>query len=131
MESPGSEAGPISTLSFEAFWSWLIRHPNCIDRAGTPDAALFDDDDLHWHFAADGGRLYVQVIRGKRLLGELLLEAERVSYVQVLPEEHESDHLFELVAESDDGAEVLYFFVMAHGPDEEEETSDKHGPAVH
>ena len=35
-----------STLTFDRFWRWLKRHPNCIVRAGTPDATLFDQEDL-------------------------------------------------------------------------------------
>ena len=72
------------TLSFGVFWEWLITHPNCILRAGTPEAAIFDDDDLHWHFAtaAEDGTPVVQVLRGKRLIGELLLVPDQVSYVQ-------------------------------------------------
>jgi hypothetical protein len=52
----------MSTFSFETFWQWLMRHPNCILRAGSPDAVLYDDEDLHWHFAADGQVLSLQVI---------------------------------------------------------------------
>ena len=28
------------TLSFEAFWTWLQQHPNCVLRVATPDAVL-------------------------------------------------------------------------------------------
>jgi len=72
-----------TTLSFEPFWGWLTGHPNCILRAGTPDAVLYDDEDLHWHFGSEGdATVSVQVLRGKRLLGEILVEPEQVSYVQ-------------------------------------------------
>ena len=37
------------------FWNWLAAHPNCILRAGTPEAVLYDDEEFHWHFAAEGG----------------------------------------------------------------------------
>ena len=57
------------TLAFDAFWTWLQAHPNCIIRAGTPEAVLYDDEDLHWHFTAEGSdTLVVQVLRGKRLV---------------------------------------------------------------
>ena len=47
-------ADPLATLPFDTFWNWLMLHPNCILRAGTADAVIFDDDDLHWHFAQEG-----------------------------------------------------------------------------
>src|SRR6185503_1298854 len=57
-----------TTLSFEPFWNWLVSHPNCILRAGTPDTVIYDDEDLHWHFGAEGdSTMSVQVLRGKRL----------------------------------------------------------------
>ena len=34
---------PPFTLPFEKFWNWLVTHPNCILRAGTPEAVLYDD----------------------------------------------------------------------------------------
>jgi len=36
-----------ATLSFQAFWTWLQAHPNCILRAGTPEVVLYDDDLLY------------------------------------------------------------------------------------
>ena len=33
---------------------WLMGHPNCILRAGTPDTILFDDEDFYWHLAGTG-----------------------------------------------------------------------------
>ena len=71
-------SGPIqhatATLPFDAFWSWLQAHPNCIIRAGTPEAVLYDDDDLHWHFSAEGPDTFlVQLQRGKKLVGEMMV----------------------------------------------------------
>jgi hypothetical protein len=104
------------TLSFGPFWTWLTTHPNCILRAGTPDAVLYDDDDLHWHFASEGSHTHlVQVLRGKRLLGELLVEPEEVSYVQGSQGEEEGEFLFELIAESEAEQMVSWFFVLSHG----------------
>ena len=120
---------PLATLPFESFWNWLMLHPNCILRAGTPEAVVFDDDDLHWHFAADGPLLFVQVIRGKRLLGEIVVDTERVAYAQALGEEREGEHLFELVSESETERTAAYFFVLSHGYDEEEPRGPEH--AIH
>lgn len=105
------------TLSFEVFWEWLITHPNCILRAGTPEAAIFDDDDLHWHFAtaADDGTPVVQVLRGKRLVGELLLVPDQVSYVQGSTTDEEGEFLFELISETQSERFAAYFFVLVHG----------------
>ncbi len=117
------------TLSFDAFWSWLVTHPNCILRAGTPEAVLYDDDDLHWHFAVDGALFFVQVIRGKRLLGEVVVDTERVAYAQALGEEREGEFLFELVSESETERTAAYFFVLSHAYDDEESPRPEH--AIH
>jgi hypothetical protein len=110
------------TLPFETFWAWLTSHPNCIVRAGTPETILYDDEDYYWHFAVEGGRtLLVQVLRGKRLVGELLLDQEQISYVQVLPPEREGEFGFELVQETETENFVAYFFVLAHGFEDQEE----------
>ncbi len=111
----------MSTYSFEVFWSWLMRHPNCILRAGTAEAALYDDDDFHWHFASEGTAVYVQVIRGKRLIGEVGVDPEHISYVQYVGEETEGEHMFELVVEDEARNAASHFFVLSHGLDEEDE----------
>lgn len=104
------------TLPFDTFWNWLMTHPNCILRAGTPEAVLYDDEDLHWHFAAEGaGTLLVQLIRGKRLVGEMFVDPEHVSYVQGGDGEVEGEAAFELVSESESGRMTVYFFVLTHG----------------
>ena len=127
-ESKNREEFP--TLPFDTFWNWLMRHPNCIVRAGTTDAVLFDDEDLHWHFAADSAGLFVQLIRGKRLMGELAVDPERVTYVQGFAEEREGEFPFELISEGETERIAAYFFVLSHGF-EEEELQPGHGLAVH
>lgn len=114
MEAPFS-------IPSEIFWAWLIRHPNCILRAATQDAVLYDDEDLHWQLGEEKeGELIVQLNRGKRILGELFLERERVAYVQAVPGESEEEHVFEWIAETESGRFAAYVFVMAHGFEEEE-----------
>ena len=104
------------TLSFEPFWSWLSGHPNCILRAGTPETVLYDDEDLHWHFASEGsGTMLVQVLRGKRLLGELLVEPDQVAYVQASPGDDEGEFVFELIVENEADQVASWFFVLSHG----------------
>ncbi len=113
---------PPYTLPFETFWNWVITHPNCILRAGTPEAVLYDDDDLHWHFAAEGPTtLLVQVLRGKRLVGELLVEPEPITYVQGVAGDREDEHAFEAISETETDRIVAYFFVLAHGYEDEAE----------
>ncbi len=108
------------TLPFEAFWNWVVTHPNCILRAGTPEAVLYDDEDLHWHFAAEGGStLLVQVLRGKRLMGELLVDSEQTTYVQAVQGQHDDEHLFELITETEKDRIVGCFFVLTHGYEDE------------
>jgi hypothetical protein len=110
------------TLPFETFWSWLMGHPNCILRAGTPEAVLYDDEDLHWHFAQEGPEtLVVQVLRGKLLVGELLIAPDQITFVQGAAGDRESEFVFELITENDNDRFVSYFFVLVHGFDEESE----------
>lgn len=112
-----------STLTFERFWRWLKRHPNCILRAGTPDAYLYDAEDLHWHLDEDEERTpTVQLMRGKQLLGELLLETREVLFVQAMPDPdgEQGQFVFELVGgAAGEEPYALYHFVLAHGFDEE------------
>lgn len=117
------------TLSFQDFWSWLVSHPNCILRAGTAETVIYDDDDYHWHFANEGATLLVQVIRGKRLMGELLVEPEQVAYVQGTEGDREGEYLFELISETETERTAAYFFVLAHGLDHED--AEGLGRAVH
>ena len=57
------------TVTFDAFWSWISLHPDCMLRAGTPEAVIYDDDDLHWHLLAEEpATMVVQALRGKRLV---------------------------------------------------------------
>jgi hypothetical protein len=109
------------TVPFQTFWAWLLAHPNCILRAGTPEAVLYDDDDLHWHFAAEADQtLLVQVLRGKTLIGELLLAPDQVGYVQVQAPVRPDEHVFELMSDSEGEPFAAYFFVLTHGFDDEE-----------
>lgn len=106
------------TLPFEQFWSWLVTHPNCILRAGTPESVLYDDEDLHWHFATEtreGPILLVQLVRGKRLTGELLVEPEPISYVHGYSGDREGEFVFECVQENETEQVAAYFFVLTHG----------------
>ncbi len=120
---------PPFTLPFETFWNWVITHPNCILRAGTPEAVIYDDEDLHWHFAGEGPTtLLVQVLRGKRLVGELLMEPEQVTYVQGVHGQREDEHVFELIVESEKDRVVAYFFVLAHGYEDEAEADPPFSP---
>jgi hypothetical protein len=46
--------------------------------AGTPETVIYDDDDFHWHFAAEeDGTLLLQVLRGKQIVAEI---ATRMGY---------------------------------------------------
>jgi len=104
------------TMSIDTFWEWLTAHPNCILRAGTRETAIFDDDDLHWHVAREGTEtLLVQLIRGKRLLGELLIPRDQIAYVQGGIGDQQGEFVFELVSSSDSVQSALFFFVLTHG----------------
>jgi hypothetical protein len=109
------------TMPLDRFWAWLSSHPNCIVRAGTPEAVIYDDDDLHWTFASEAPQtLVAQVLRGKRLVGEVLIDPEQVSFVEALPQENPDEHVFELVSESEDDRFAAWFFVLVHGLDDDD-----------
>lgn len=119
----------MTTLPFDAFWAWLQQHPSCILRVSTPEAVLYDDDSFHWFIGPDQSELVIQLIRGKRLVGEILLDPDRIAYVQDIGEERQGEHGFEAISESPTDRVACYSFVLAHGLDLE--TEGAHGPAVH
>lgn len=113
-----------NTLEFKQFWPWLAEHPNCILRAGTADSVFYDDDDYYWRFAEEDARtLLVQVLRGKRPVGELFIEPEYVSYVEISPGE-KGEFNFDLISELEGQRQVIYYFVLAHPFEETEETNE-------
>lgn len=106
------------TIPFDVFWPWLCVHHNCIVRAGTPDTVLFDYDDYHWHlFTEEDGAHIVQLVRGKDLVGELVVIATDIAYVQSEPSDN-NEVMFECIIELVDSRDVAYHFVMAHAFDE-------------
>lgn len=113
---------PEKTLTFDAFWQWLQDHPNCILRAGSADAVLFDHEDFHWMLLEEEDRrAVVQVIRGKNLVGELVVFGRDVQSVQVTPDPETGDRGHFLVELMDGGKgepQSLYHFVMSHGVDQ-------------
>jgi hypothetical protein len=114
------------TIPFDQFWTWLCIHHNCIVRAGTPDTLLFDHDDYHWHlFTEDDGAHIVQLVRGKELIGEMVVIPNDIAYVQSEPAEPnvEGEQLFECVIEMVESRDVAYHFVMAHAFDEQPSTT--------
>jgi len=119
-----------ATLAFDAFWNWLQAHPNCIVRAGTPESVLYDDEELHWHFTAEGpDTLVVQVLRGKRLVGEVLVAPADVAYVQAVAGEEEDEYVFELITETETDRVAAYYFVLSHAYEPQEHPGG--GRAVH
>jgi hypothetical protein len=126
---PKRSAEDATTLAFDVFWTWLQRHPNCILRAGTPEAVVYDADDLHWHFATEGTETQVvQVFRGKHLVGELIVNPADVAYVQGV-EGEEEEFVFDLVSETESESVSAYYFVLSHGYEPDEGAAP--GRAVH
>lgn len=110
-----------STLEFERFWRWLKRHIHCIVRAGTPDAFLYDQEDLHWHLDEDEDRTpVVQLMRAKELVAELVIASRDLLFVQVLPDPdgEAGQHLFEVIGGGPGDPRPVYHFVLTHGLDE-------------
>ncbi|MFZ5468885.1 MAG: hypothetical protein ACOZIN_05545 [Myxococcota bacterium] len=108
-----------TTLPFERFWKWLADHPNCLLRAGTGEAVLYDQEDFHWHFDEDGPTAQVvQLIRGKQLIGELLLDTRDVLYVQAGADPESAERgwvLFQVIGGPKEGPYPVYHFLLAHG----------------
>jgi hypothetical protein len=110
-----------TTLAFDRFWRWIKRHPHCILRAGTADAFLYDQDDLHWYLDEDDDRSpTIQLLRGKALLAEIAIDTRDLLFVQSTPDPggEEGQHVFEVIGGGDEPYPV-YHFVMAHGFEEE------------
>jgi hypothetical protein len=129
MASTESIEHAATTLSFDAFWGWLQAHPNCIIRAGTPEAVLYDEENLHWHFTVEGNDTQVvQLVRGKSLVGELLVAPADIAYVQGVAGEEE-EFVFELISESETDRVAAYHFVLSHAYDGQQRPSS--GRAVH
>ncbi|MBX7113857.1 MAG: serine/threonine protein kinase [Myxococcaceae bacterium] len=110
-----------ATVPFERFWRWLIEHPNCIVRAGTYDAVLFDSDEFHWAFVEEeDGRAIVQMLKGKHPVGELILERQEIQSVKASPDVEggqSGQWLFEVVGGPKNETYAMYHFVMSHGMD--------------
>ena len=117
-----------NVIAFDKFWTWLQGHPNCILSAGTPEAVLYDDEDFHWHFAAEeDGTLLLQVLRGKQIVGEIAIAPQNITYVQ--SEGKGEEFLFECIAETEDEPLAAYHFTVSHDYSPEEVV--KQGRWVH
>ncbi len=121
-----SSAEPVQqTLSFEKFWTWLEHHGNCIVRVGTAELCLFDQEDFHWNLTReDDGVFVVQLVRGKVLVGEMVLLSNDITYVQY--EQGEGDEfVFECVVETQKTREAAYHFVLTHTYEDNEAPSGR------
>lgn len=106
-------------LTFDRFWRWLMDHPNCIVRVGSDDCTLLDHDDFHWDFLEeDEGNAVVQLVKGKALVGELIINRREVSFVQSSPDvEHSAQGywMFELIGGPKEESFAVAHVLMSHG----------------
>ncbi len=124
MTAPTAAERSRATLDLDAFWNWLVLHPNCVVRAGTVDALLCDDEDFHWQFVSENDNLLIaQLVYGKRLVGEILIDRERVAYVQSFQGDQENEYVFELICETERERMAAWVFVMSHGLEDEPQES--------
>lgn len=101
--------------SFDEFWRWLQGHPNCVINVGTPETVIYDHDDLHWNFEPQEGgtgNMVVQLIRGKTLVGEVVITPHDIAYVQV-EARSEEEFFFECVGAGEEDT-APYFFTLSH-----------------
>lgn len=117
------------TQSFDAFWKWLQVHRNCILSAGTTQSVIYDAEDFYWNFTSEDGTLVVQVLRGKQLVGEILIEPQIITYVQTTRHAEEEVE-FDCVSEIGSEPVVVCYFNMSHDRDPAEEQPKK-GRLVH
>lgn len=74
--------------------------------------------------------LIAQLVYGKRLVGELLIDRERVAYVQSFQGEQENEYVFELISETERERTAAWVFVMSHGLDDEPQESAHATPSL-
>src|SRR5512137_508187 len=106
-------------LTFDQLWRWLQEHRNCVVRAGSADVMLMDSELTHWDFfEEEDGRAVCQLILGKSLVGEVVIERADVLFVQASPdvEQAQAGHwMFECFGGSREDAYPLFVFVTTHG----------------
>jgi hypothetical protein len=109
-----------STMTFEKFWAWLKDHANCILRAGSADAYFYDQEDFHWVLSVDAEQnAVVELLRGKRLVADLVIERQDVQFVQSSPDVEQPEHVvFEVISNVQGEAVPIYHFLMSHGVEE-------------
>ncbi len=80
---------------------------------------LMDNDALHWDFfEEDDGRVVVQSIVGKALVGEAIIERSDILFVQAsldVEQPGSQTWLFELVGGNKEENFPLFTFLMTHG----------------
>lgn len=105
-------------LTFDVFWRWLADHRNCVVRAGAGDTVLFDHELAHWEFFEEpDNRAVVQLIVGKALVGELVIERSDVLFVQVQPDVEDPGRgyfIFDCIGGPREDSYPLYHFVLSH-----------------
>jgi hypothetical protein len=108
-------------LTFDAFWRWLQDHRSCVLRVGAGDAVLFDHELGHWElFEEPDNRAVVQLVMGKGLVGELVIERADVLFVQVHPDPEDPQRqafVFDCIGGPREDSYPLYHFVLSHGMD--------------
>lgn len=81
--------------------------------------AVFDHDSLHWDFFdEDDGRAVCQVLLGKALVAEIVIERSDVLFVQSSSDPEDPTRnawVFECVGGTRDDNYPLFTFVMTHG----------------
>jgi hypothetical protein len=111
-------------LTLPQFWRWLKLHYNCILRAGDDGCMIYDQPYLHWHLLEEEeDLLVVQVIRGKDLIAELIIDQRQIMYVEAVPQE-DNNVLFDLIGAVEDEPVSLVHFLLAHAY--EDEGQDRH-----
>lgn len=108
-----------ASLPFDRFWDWALDHTNCLLSVSTEETYLYDAEALHWVlFSEDDGTPVVQLILGKRLVGEMVLDTTDLMQVQVVKDPDNLDRgyfLFKVMGGTKSAPRVRYTFQLAHG----------------
>jgi len=111
-------------LTFDRFWRWLMDHPNCVVRVGSDDCALIDHDDFHWDFLEEEeGNVIIQLVKGKALVGELIVQRRDVLFVQASLDVESAAQgywLFELIGGPKEETFTVAHVLVSHGMEQQQ-----------
>ncbi len=105
-------------MPFEQFFKWLLGHRNCLTRIEAGPVTLADNELLHWDMFDEGEASVIQLIQGKTLVAEIMIERGEVQFVQASPDLEEPNSgqwVFECIGGTPEQTFPMFAFIMTHG----------------